>query len=266
MEEDEEEDEEDAAHISSIGTRRPRRRPRTSPSASSCCRRRLVSDPFARLAVRRTAARHRIARASCDVIAGEKTSTTTSRSSAVTSRRATDEGVSARGDYVVVTSVSSEKFRVQFVVTERSLHGNRAVFAKNSLSASDFQIYDAVWQRAVSELGQIDTCFLHLKAPATHCETRVTARQRKGEGAVDLAYLHSINLAYDAWLQGERNVVEIDATQNEMNVFDDALKQVASWSTPLICSQVPAGNYRSDGELSAKHPKHSASGATTTGV
>ena len=92
MVEEEDDDEEGAAHISSIGTRRPRRRPRTSPSASSS--RAPARFQIARLAVRRTAARHHIARASRDVIAGEKASTTTSRSSAVTSRRAPNERVS----------------------------------------------------------------------------------------------------------------------------------------------------------------------------
>lgn len=131
----------------------------------------------------------------------------------------------------------------QLIVTERSLWGNFEVFAKNSLSKPDLAMYKSVWQRAVDSF-DVDLHFVYLKAPAAHCMARVAARQREGEGAVTVDYLTALELAHDEWLFGQANVDCVDATKDEMAVFNDVLVAVTTRATPLICTAVPAGNYR----------------------
>ena len=110
---------------------------------------------------------------------------------------------------------------VRLVVSERSVQGNRAVFAAHRLSATDMATYDVVYSAMLDSLPPRDSFTLYLHAPASITSQRVAQRGRPEEAALPPSFhvgLHDRHLAYLASLDRHHGHGLVDAASGAAEV------------------------------------------------
>ena len=112
----------------------------------------------------------------------------------------------------------------EVIICERSLEADRHIFAQmlhddKMIDDIQFQIYETFFKNSADDY-MMDG-IVYINARAATCFERVGKRARKGESAIELAYLTRCGEYHDTWLQTRDNmtdtgipVLKIDANAN----------------------------------------------------
>ena len=100
---------------------------------------------------------------------------------------------------------------IRLVITERSVGGNRTIFARPGLTAECLAAYDTVYASLMAALPPRDSYTLYLHAPADVVARRVMSRGRPEERGLSADFhreLHERHLAYLAALDHPHSCVD----------------------------------------------------------
>jgi deoxyadenosine/deoxycytidine kinase len=99
-------------------------------------------------------------------------------------------------------------------ITERCLDTDYNVFAKllrdeGSIDKLEFEIYDRLYQHLRESMTASLTAIIHVDTSPEDCMDRIKIRNRIGESAISLDYLHSIDRYQNNWTKSLNNVAII---------------------------------------------------------
>ena len=119
-------------------------------------------------------------------------------------------------------------------IVERSIFTDRNVFAKTCYENG--MMNDIEWNDYTSWFDWLSESFnvkpngyIYLRAPPEISHERITQRNRSGEETIPFQYLSALHDKHEEWLNNEKNVLILDATQNFKNdekVFEEMLIKV----------------------------------------
>ena len=67
---------------------------------------------------------------------------------------------------------------------------------------------------------------VYLRASTDTLLNRIKSRGREYEQSIDPEYLHSLNIAYDKWIQTEKGYPVLTIETDGFNIFDDSEKLI----------------------------------------
>ena len=108
---------------------------------------------------------------------------------------------------------------VRLVISERSVGGNRAIFAQHGLAAECLAAYDTVYASLMAALPPRDSYTLYLHAPADVVGRRVASRGRPEERGLTADFhreLHARHLAYLAALDHPYRCIEASGSASSV--------------------------------------------------
>jgi len=106
------------------------------------------------------------------------------------------------------------------IITERSVHTDRYVFAKmlyddKKIEDVEYKIYLKWFDEFIEELPISGIVYLHTTPEISH--QRLLKRAREGEGTVPLEYLKNCYKYHEDWLNNEKSVVRVLDVSGENN-------------------------------------------------
>lgn len=143
------------------------------------------------------------------------------------------------------------------IITERSLHTDRMVFAKmlresNLIEDVNYQIYLKWFDEFLEE------CPLHkiiyVKADPTVCHSRVEKRSREGENNISLGYLENCHEYHEQMMTDLPEIPKLVLDGNN-DIFDQESRIVDSWiesigefipTQDIMCKHMNAALFSSD--------------------
>ena len=111
------------------------------------------------------------------------------------------------------------------VVQDRTIFEDKEIFAKNlyemkKISQRDWENYSGLFASMVSFLKKPDLV-IYLKASTDILLKRIQSRNRDFEKNVDSGYIHTLNVAYDRWVEKEKRYPVIIINTNNFNIYKD---------------------------------------------
>jgi deoxyadenosine/deoxycytidine kinase len=116
------------------------------------------------------------------------------------------------------------------VIQDRTIYEDVEIFARNlhemgNLSDRDWDNYLGLFVAMSSFLKKPDLV-VYLRASTDTLLNRIKSRGREYEQSIDPEYLHSLNIAYDKWIQTEKGYPVLTIETDGFNIFDDSEKLI----------------------------------------
>lgn len=120
-----------------------------------------------------------------------------------------EEEVTLAFQMMAMTSLGSELSKAHgdgngntglVIITERSLEGNRRVFAEANLHGEDNVMYEYTFDAISSMLPVCHQRYVYLKAASDELTKRIESRGRDEEAAIPLEYIELLNKLHNDWL------------------------------------------------------------------
>jgi deoxyadenosine/deoxycytidine kinase len=121
------------------------------------------------------------------------------------------------------------KNKYDVIVTERSVHTDRHVFAKmlyddKKIDEMQYQIYLKWFNEFIEELPKIEVVYIRTTPNVAH--ERVKKRAREGESIIELEYLERCNEYHENWLNRERGLSLV--FDGNVNIYQEP-KVLENW-------------------------------------
>jgi deoxyadenosine/deoxycytidine kinase len=113
----------------------------------------------------------------------------------------------------------------QGVIQDRTIYEDVEIFAKNlhtmgNMNDRDWENYRNLFKVMISFLRKPDL-IIYLKASTDTLLTRIKNRNRSYETTIDPEYLHTLNVSYDKWIVGIKDIPVLTIDTNNFNIFKD---------------------------------------------
>ena len=111
------------------------------------------------------------------------------------------------------------------VIQDRTIYEDVEIFARNlremnRMDDRDWQNYQDLFSIMTSYLKQPDL-IIYLKASTDTLQTRIHSRGRDYEHSIDPEYLHQLNVAYDKWISGLKEIPVMTIETDHFNIFEN---------------------------------------------
>ena len=112
------------------------------------------------------------------------------------------------------------------VIQDRTIYEDVEIFARNlhemgNLSDRDWDNYLGLFVTMTSFLKKPDL-IVYLRASTDTLLSRIQSRGRDYEQSIDPEYLHSLNIAYDKWINSVADYPVLTIETDGFNIFDNA--------------------------------------------
>ena len=114
------------------------------------------------------------------------------------------------------------------VIQDRTIYEDVEIFARNLqemnfMDKRDWENYRGLFSIMTSYLRQPDL-IIYLKASTDTLLSRIKNRSRDYEKSIDPEYLHTLNVAYNKWINNIKNISVHVIETDGFNIFDDKEK------------------------------------------
>jgi len=114
------------------------------------------------------------------------------------------------------------------VIQDRTIYEDVEIFARNLqemnfMDKRDWENYRGLFSIMTSYLRQPDL-IIYLKASTDTLLSRIKNRSRDYEKTIDPEYLHTLNVAYNKWINNIKNIPVLVIETDGFNIFDDKEK------------------------------------------
>ena len=114
------------------------------------------------------------------------------------------------------------------VIQDRTIYEDVEIFARNLqemnfMDKRDWENYRGLFSIMTSYLRQPDL-IIYLKASTDTLLSRIKNRSRDYEKTIDPEYLHTLNVAYNKWINNIKNIPVLVIKTDGFNIFDDKEK------------------------------------------
>jgi deoxyadenosine/deoxycytidine kinase len=114
------------------------------------------------------------------------------------------------------------------VIQDRTIYEDVEIFARNLqemnfMDKRDWENYRGLFSIMTSYLQQPDL-IIYLKASTDTLLSRIKNRSRDYEKTIDPEYLHTLNVAYNKWINNIKNIPVLVIETDGFNIFDDKEK------------------------------------------
>jgi len=111
------------------------------------------------------------------------------------------------------------------VVQDRTIYEDVEIFARNlyemgRMDDRDWENYQNLFSIMADYLRKPDL-IIYLKASTDTLQTRIHSRGRDYENSIDPEYLHQLNVAYDQWTNGLKDIPVLKIETDQFNIFRD---------------------------------------------
>ncbi len=111
------------------------------------------------------------------------------------------------------------------VVQDRTIYEDVEIFARNlhemgRMDDRDWENYQNLFSIMTDYLRKPDL-IIYLKASTDILQTRIHSRGRDYENSIDPEYLHQLNVAYDQWTNGLKDIPVLKIETDQFNIFRD---------------------------------------------
>ncbi len=111
------------------------------------------------------------------------------------------------------------------VVQDRTIYEDVEIFARNlyemgRMDDRDWENYQNLFSIMTDYLRKPDL-IIYLKASTDTLQTRIHSRGRDYENSIDPEYLHQLNVAYDQWTNGLKDIPVLKIETDQFNIFRD---------------------------------------------
>ena len=111
------------------------------------------------------------------------------------------------------------------VIQDRTIYEDVEIFARNLqemnfMDKRDWENYRGLFSIMTSYLRQPDL-IIYLKASTDTLLSRIKNRSRDYEKSIDPEYLHTLNVAYNKWINNIKNIPVHVIETDGFNIFDD---------------------------------------------
>ena len=111
------------------------------------------------------------------------------------------------------------------VVQDRTIYEDVEIFARNlyemgRMDDRDWENYQNLFSIMTDYLRKPDL-IIYLKASTDTLQTRIHSRGRDYEISIDPEYLHQLNVAYDQWTNGLKDIPVLKIETDQFNIFRD---------------------------------------------
>jgi len=111
------------------------------------------------------------------------------------------------------------------IVQDRTIYEDVEIFARNlhnmgRLDNRDWDTYKNLFTIMTSYLRQPDL-IIYLRASTDTLQTRIHLRGREYENTIDPEYLHQLNVGYDQWTAGLKEIPVMIIETDQFNIFND---------------------------------------------
>ena len=109
------------------------------------------------------------------------------------------------------------------VIQDRTIYEDKEIFARNlyhlgKLSLRDWDNYCGLFKVTTSYLNKPDL-IIYLKANTDTLISRISKRGRDYENLITLDYIHTLNIAYDRWIESISNQSVMIIETDNFNIF-----------------------------------------------
>jgi deoxyadenosine/deoxycytidine kinase len=113
-------------------------------------------------------------------------------------------------------------------IQDRTIYEDVEIFAKNlhemgNMDARDWQNYSNLFRVMMNYLKKPDL-IIYLRATTDTLITRIGKRSRDFERSISPEYLHQLNVSYDSWIAGIRDIPTFTVDTDGFNIFKDTDK------------------------------------------
>ena len=121
-------------------------------------------------------------------------------------------------------------------IQDRTIYEDVEIFARNLfemelMSKRDWQTYKDLFNNMTSFLTKPDL-IIYLKASTDTLMSRINSRDRNFERNINPEYLHSLNISYDNWISGLKDIPVYVIETDNFNFFNELDK------LELFCSDI----------------------------
>jgi deoxyadenosine/deoxycytidine kinase len=114
------------------------------------------------------------------------------------------------------------------MIQDRTIYEDVEIFARNLqemnfMDKRDWENYRGLFSIMTSYLQQPDL-IIYLKASTDTLLSRIKNRSRDYEKTIDPEYLHTLNVAYNKWINNIKNIPVLVIETDGFNIFDDKEK------------------------------------------
>ena len=111
------------------------------------------------------------------------------------------------------------------VVQDRTIYEDVEIFARNlhemaRMDDRDWENYRNLFGIITGYLRKPDL-IIYLRASTDTLQTRIHSRGRDYENSIDSEYLHQLNVAYDQWTSGLKDIPVLKIETDQFNIFRD---------------------------------------------
>ena len=111
------------------------------------------------------------------------------------------------------------------VVQDRTIYEDVEIFARNlhemaRMDDRDWENYRNLFGIITGYLRKPDL-IIYLRASTDTLQTRIHSRGRDYENSIDPEYLHQLNVAYDQWTSGLKDIPVLKIETDQFNIFRD---------------------------------------------
>ena len=111
------------------------------------------------------------------------------------------------------------------IVLDRTIYEDAEIFARNlhkmgRLDNRDWETYKDLFTIMTGYLRQPDL-IIYLRASTDTLQTRIHSRGREYENTIDPEYLHQLNVEYDKWTAGLKEIPVMIIETDQFNIFND---------------------------------------------
>ena len=111
------------------------------------------------------------------------------------------------------------------IVQDRTIYEDAEIFARNlhkmgRLDNRDWETYKDLFTIMTGYLRQPDL-IIYLRASTDTLQTRIHSRGREYEYIIDPEYLHQLNVGYDQWTGGLKEIPVMIIETDQFNIFND---------------------------------------------
>ncbi len=111
------------------------------------------------------------------------------------------------------------------VIQDRTIYEDVEIFARNlhemgRMDDRDWENYRNLFVIITGYLRKPDL-IIYLRASTDTLQTRIHSRGRDYENSIDPEYLHQLNVAYDQWTSGLKDIPVLKIETDQFNIFRD---------------------------------------------
>ena len=111
------------------------------------------------------------------------------------------------------------------MVQDRTIYEDVEIFAHNlhemdRMDDRDWENYRDLFGIITGYLRKPDL-IIYLRASTDTLQTRIHSRGRDYENSIDPEYLHQLNVAYDQWTSGLKDIPVLKIETDQFNIFRD---------------------------------------------